>query len=163
MGAWPIPSSNAETSLPRGNIMKQCGPGELVKLYEKKYELAQNEAFPSIAEKRSYTIFRYIKACSEGVHEAEELLKRNGFSFKTISDPIEIEKINKQYRQSKLLWSKRYPDYKIEHYDQIVSGYRGPSWRKPWLNLNSTRYTTSIFLLNGEIKWAYGYIDSTLP
>lgn len=154
--------SNAQTSLHEGNAMVQCGSGELARLYEKKYEVKADESFRSIAEKRSYYIFQYVKSCAKNAPEVEALLKSNRFKFINITDPHEMERINQKYRQSKESWSAEYADYKNEYYDQLISGSRGPLWWMVWKQFNSTKYIITIFLKDGEIRWAYGYVDATM-
>lgn len=154
--------SQAQTSLQGDRAMVDCGSGELVKLYEKKIVVKAHEIFRSTNDKRSYGILQYVKFCAKNAPEVEALLKRNRFKFINITDPDEMDRINKEYRQSKESWSERYSDYQNEYYDQLISGSRGPIWWMVWKQFNSTKYTITIFLKDGEVRWVSGIVDATM-
>jgi hypothetical protein len=99
----------------------------------------------------------YIKACCEDRDAAVQLLRNNGFKVFIVSDPIEVERINRIYDQTKRSWPV---EDRIE-FDEFISGSRGPSAWRFWDILTS--YKVSLFIENGKVYRVSAQVSRTFP
>jgi hypothetical protein len=103
------------------------------------------------------TTGKYIKACCETRDAALKLLHDNGFKISIVSDPKEVEKINRIYDQSRRQW----PEEDQIDYDEFISANRRPTIWRFWDIF--AIYKVSLFIKQGKVHRVSAIIDRTIP
>lgn len=99
----------------------------------------------------------YINACCKDPDKAIRLLRDNGFEVSIVSEPEEVERLNRHYDQSRRSW----PAEDRLDFDKFVSGER---WRSAWRFWDIfARYKVSLFIRDGKIERVWARVDRTMP
>ncbi len=99
----------------------------------------------------------YIESCCNDRDSVVTLLEKNGFQLFIKNEPTEVERINRQYDQSRRSWPS---DMQMD-FDEFISGTRAPVFWRFW-DIFAT-YNVSVFIKDKKIIRVTARVERTMP